>query len=287
MPRFSKPFQRKNRLETRQPLQLIFLIPAGLAVLFIALTFLGLLWNIPWSKLFNFVTNDTSLDALQLSLIVSVLAAIIAGILGMPLAVLMNRAEKSNNFRWLQIIIRGLVLLPLVLPPVVGGIALLFAFGRNGLIGQWLYKWFDISLPFTTASAVLASVFVALPFFVLSTETVLQGTKPELEETARAFGARGSGLFFRIIFPQILPGVLSGLLLSFARSLGEFGATITFAGNLSGRTQTLPLAIFESLESGKSNEALAVSLILLLLAAIILVLLHNRWVPALVNSTKR
>lgn len=263
----------------KKPFPLLFWIPAVLAVLFIALTFLGLLINIPWSDIFSFITNSTVRQALRTSLIVSFLAAFFSGILGLPLALLIH---KSTGI--IRTSLRSLIFLPLVLPPVVGGTALLFAFGRNGLFGKWLYDWTGITLPFTTAGAVLAAIFVALPFFVLSAETALLQTNPELEESAQAIGANGFKMFSKVIFPQILPGVLTGLLLSWARALGEFGATITFAGNLAGRTQTLPLAVFETLESGRSNEALAISLLLMLIGAIVLILFQSRWIPALVGK---
>ena len=261
--------------ELKERISPLVAVPALMAFLFLTVAVLGLLWRAPWGSLFEYLGSSTTRKALQTSLIVSLSAAFFSALFGLPLAYVMAKINDP-----LKAVFRVMVLLPLVLPPVAGGAALLFALGRRGLIGQWLYNWFDISLPFTTAGAILAATFVALPFFVISTETALAQTKPDLEETAKTFGAGRLAVFIKIIFPQILPGVLAGVALSWARAIGEFGATITFAGNLEGRTQTLPLAMFEALESGRQNEALAISLLLLAISALILILLRSHWLSA-------
>ncbi len=267
--------------QTKEKISPLVAAPAALAFLFLAAAVLGLLWRAPWSSIFTHLTSNTTTEALKTSLIVSISTALLSALFGMPLAYALSKITGR-----LQAFLRVVVLLPLVLPPVAGGTALLFALGRRGLIGQWLYDWFDISLPFTTAGAILAATFVALPFFVISTETALAQTRPELEDTARAFGAGRLAIFTKIIFPQILPGVLAGIALAWARAVGEFGATITFAGNLAGRTQTLPLAMFEALESGRQNEALTISLLLLAVSAAILILLRSHWLSPFSGSRR-
>ena len=173
--------------------------------------------------------------------------------------------------------LRALVLLPMVLPPVVGGIALLFALGRRGLVGEWLDEFFGITLPFTTAGAIVAASFVALPFFVITVEAALRQTDVRLEEAAATLGASRWYTFRRVTVPAITPALIAGTALAWARALGEFGATITFAGNLQGRTQTLPLATFLSLESGRPEEALALSLVLLVVSLAVLISMRDRW----------
>ena len=176
----------------------------------------------------------------------------------------------------------------MVLPPVVGGTALLFALGRGGFIGQWLKAWFDISLPFTISGAVVAAVFVSLPFYVIAMESALitsQDQLPELENVARTLGLPPLSVLYRVTLPRVRPAMVAGLALAWARALGEFGATITFAGNLPGRTQTLPLATFLALESNP-EEALALSLILVVVSLSVLLMLRDHWMPSSNNSTK-
>jgi molybdate transport system permease protein len=167
----------------------------------------------------------------------------------------------------------------MVLPPVVGGVALLLAFGRNGLVGQWLYKATGFSLPFTTAGAMLAEAFVAMPFLVLTVEAGLRSADRRLEDAAATLGATRWTTFRRVTIPMVAPSLFAGLALAWARALGEFGATITFAGNFPGTTQTVPLAVYVALES-QPDVAIVLSLLLLAFSIVVLVSLRDRWFPA-------
>jgi molybdate transport system permease protein len=166
----------------------------------------------------------------------------------------------------------------MVLPPVVGGVALLLAFGRNGLVGQWLYKATGFSLPFTTAGAMLAEAFVAMPFLVLTVEAGLRSADRRLEDAAATLGANRWTTFRRVTIPMVAPSLFAGLALAWARALGEFGATITFAGNFPGTTQTVPLAVYVALES-QPDVAIVLSLLLLAFSIVVLVSLRDRWFP--------
>jgi molybdate transport system permease protein len=164
----------------------------------------------------------------------------------------------------------------MVLPPVVGGAALLLAFGRRGLLGQWLYRWFDLRLPFTTAGAILAEAFVAIPFLVLTAEAAFRSLDRRYEDAARTLGASRGTVFLRVTIPLSAPALSAGAVLCWARALGEFGATITFAGNFPGKTQTMPLAVYLALES-RPEAAITLSLVLLAVSVIVLVSLRDRW----------
>ncbi|MGE4566225.1 MAG: molybdate ABC transporter permease subunit, partial [Acidimicrobiales bacterium] len=250
---------------------------AGLTVALLALPLVGLLQRMPWSSLGNPLTNHGTLEALKVSLTVSLLATIMVFLLGTPLAWAIARVSVPGRR-----FIRALIMLPMVLPPVVGGTALLFALGRQGLVGQWLNQWFGITLPFTLAGAVVAAIFVALPFYVIAVEGALQSAGQhleDLEDMAGTLGASPWNVLRRITYPQVLPAMGAGLALAWARALGEFGATITFAGNLPGRTQTLPLATFLALENNP-EEALVLSLILLVASLGVLIGLRDRWMPS-------
>jgi molybdate transport system permease protein len=168
------------------------------------------------------------------------------------------------------------VLLPMVLPPVVGGVALLAAFSRRSPLGSWLFDVFGIQLTFSRAGVVLAEAFVAMPFFVITVEAALRGLDARYEQVAAGLGARPTQVFRRVTLPLVAPAVAAGAILSWARALGEFGATITFAGNIEGRTQTLPLAIYLQLESDPGS-AVALSLVLLIVSFVVLVALRDRW----------
>jgi molybdate transport system permease protein len=213
------------------------------------------------------------LDALRVSVTVSAMAAAIVVVLGTPLAWMLARVDIP-----MRRLVRALVILPMVLPPVVGGTALLFALGRRGLVGQWLDRWFDITLPFTMAGAVVAATFVALPFYVMTVEGALRTMGNDLEQMAGTLGAPPLAVLRRVTLPRLLPAMGAGLALAWARALGEFGATITFAGNLPGRTRTLPLATFQALESDP-EAALALSLVLLAVSLVVLLPTRDRWLP--------
>ncbi len=195
-------------------------------------------------------------------------------VLGVPLAWVLARAEFPGRR-----LVRALVTVPLVLPPVVGGVALLLVFGRRGLIGSWLNDTFGVSLPFTTAGVVVAEAFVAMPFLVISVEGALRGADARYEEAAATLGASRWTAFRRVTLPLIAPGVAAGAVLCWARALGEFGATITFAGNFPGRTQTMPLAVYLALEQDL-DAAIVLSLLLLLVSVTILAALRDKWVAA-------
>jgi molybdate transport system permease protein len=254
----------------RRPPPVVIAVAAVAAALF-ALPLAGLLWRAPWTGLWQHLTTPEAVAALRVSMVTSVTAAAVSVLLGLPLAWLLARAEFP-----LKALVRAVVILPLVLPPVVGGIALLFALGRRGLVGQYLERWFGIGLPFTTAGAVIAATFVAMPFFVLALEAGFRGVDHRLEEAARTLRAGRWTVFRRVTLPLLGPSLAAGVVLAWARALGEFGATITFAGNFPGRTQTLPLAAYLALESDP-GEAIALSLVLLVVSGAVLVGLRGRW----------
>jgi len=246
-------------------------LPAALALLFLGLPLLALLVKAPWDRLWSILTSTTSLQALRLSLETASAATVLAFLVGVPLAWVLARAEFPGRR-----LARALVTVPLVLPPVVGGIALLLAFGRRGIVGQYLDSCCGITLPFTTAGVVVAEAFVAMPFLVITVEGALRGLDTRFEDAAATLGASRLGVFRRVTLPLIVPSLAAGGVLTFARALGEFGATITFAGNLPGVTQTLPLAVYVGLE-GDPSEAVALSLVLLAVSVIVLVALRDRW----------
>ena len=242
------------------------------AAVFLALPLVGLLQRTPWGDLASLLSEPEATAALRLSLVVAVSATVLATALGVPLAWLLAR----GRFRG-RALVRALVLLPMVLPPVVGGVALLFALGRRGLVGQYLDEWFGITLPFTTGGAVVAATFVALPFLVITVESGLRSLDPGYEEAARTLGASRAATFWRVTVPLLAPQLAAGAALAFARALGEFGATITFAGNVEGRTRTLPLAVYTALQTDR-EAAVALSVVLLFVSLLVLVLLRDRLV---------
>ncbi|MFF3544101.1 ABC transporter permease [Streptomyces platensis] len=253
--------------------------PALVAVAFLLLPLLGILARTNWSDLGTHLTSPGVLEALRLSLLVSFCALGLALLLGVPLAWLLARV----SFRG-KVLVRSLVLLPMVLPPTVGGVALLLGFGRRGLLGPWLEDTFGIVLPFHTSGAVVAATFVAMPFLVISLEGTLAGLRPSYEETAASLGASPVRVFCTVTLPMVAPGLAAGAALTWARALGEFGATITFAGNLPGTTQTLPLQVYLLLQNSP-EAATSVSLLLLVIAMAVLVCLRGRWTGA--TSTDR
>ncbi len=256
---------------TRRPSALM--VPASLAVLLLAIPLVGLLQRAPWSSLTDRLSDEAVVDAARVSLVVSLSAAALSLVLGLPLAWALARAEIPG-----QRFIRAVVMVPMVLPPVVGGTALLFALGRRGLLGQWLDRWFGITLPFTTAGAIVAATFVALPFFITTVEGALRQNGTDLEEAAATSGSTPINTFIHVTVPAARESVGAGLALAWARALGEFGATITFAGNLGGHTRTLPLQTFVALESDPES-ALAISVLLLAVSLAVLVALRGRWLP--------
>jgi molybdate transport system permease protein len=245
----------------------------GLAVFLVPL--LGLLSRVPWSDLPSLLAGDVVVDALRLSLVTSIGATALAAVLGVPLAWLLARVEFPG-----KVVVRALVMLPLVLPPVVGGAALLFALGRRGLVGEPLADATGLLLPFSIWGVVVANLFVAMPFLVIAVEGALRNLDPRYEGAAASLGAGRWTVLRRVTLPMIGPSLAAGLVLTWARAFGEFGATITFAGNLQGRTQTLPLAVFVALESDR-DIAVALSLLMVVVALTVLVVLRDRWWRAL------
>jgi len=210
-------------------------------------------------------------DALRLSLVCATAATAISLALGVPLAWVLARSRLPGIS-----LLRALVTLPLVLPPVVGGVALLLAFGRQGILGRPLDAWTGITLPFTTPGVIIAETFVAMPFLVITVEGAFRAADRGFEEAAMTLGATRLTVFRRVTIPLIGPSLLAGAVLCFARALGEFGATITFAGNFPGRTQTMPLAVYLALESDP-EAAIALSLVLLAVSIAVLAGLRDRW----------
>ncbi|CAM5487401.1 hypothetical protein GCM10010329_68470 [Streptomyces spiroverticillatus] len=254
---------------TRPPIALA--LPALVAVAFLLLPLVGILSRTSWGELGAHLTSPGTTEALQLSLIVSGWALLLSLALGVPLAWLLARVDFPG-----KAFVRSLVLLPMVLPPTVGGVALLLAFGRRGVLGPWLEDSFGITLPFSTAGAVVAATFVAMPFLVISLEGALGGLRPRYEETAASLGASPLRVFLTVTLPMVAPGLAAGAALTWARALGEFGATITFAGNLPGSTQTLPLQVYLLLQESP-EAATSVSLLLLVIAMTVLIALRGRW----------
>jgi molybdate transport system permease protein len=246
-------------------------LAAGLAVVFFALPLVGLVQRANWSTLRSDLTSPAALEALRLSLVCSLSAALVSLCVGTPLAWVLARSRVPG-----RPFVRGLVLLPMVLPPVVGGVALLSAFSLRSPVGGWLHDVFGVQLTFSTAGAILAEAFVAMPFFVITVEGALRGMDTRFEEAAAGLGAGRLTVFRRVTVPMILPSLVAGTVLAWARALGEFGATITFAGNVAGRTRTLPLAVYLQLE-GDQDAAVALSVALLLVSLVVLVLLRDRW----------
>lgn len=257
------------RTRTRPPVTLA--LPALLAVAFLLLPLIGILSRTAWGEVGAHLSSPGVVQALRLSLFVSLWALGLSLLLGVPLAWLLARVPfKGKAF------VRSLVLLPMVLPPTVGGVALLLGFGRRGLLGPWLEGTFGITLPFHTSGAVVAATFVAMPFLVISLEGALGGLKQSYEETAASLGASPVRVFFTVTLPMVAPGLIAGAALTWARALGEFGATITFAGNLPGTTQTLPLQVYLLLQD-EPEAATSVSLLLLVIAMAVLIALRGRW----------
>ncbi|MEU0968705.1 ABC transporter permease [Streptomyces sp. NPDC005917] len=263
---------RRRRVRSAVPLPL--LLPGAVALAFLLLPLLALLLRAPWSSLPSLLTSTEVWQALQLSLLSATAATAVSLVLGVPLAWLLARTEFPGRG-----LVRALVTLPLVLPPVVGGVALLLALGRNGVVGQWLDAWFGITLPFTTTGVVIAESFVAMPFLVISVEGTLRAADPRYEEAATTLGASRFTAFRRVTLPLIAPGIAAGAVLAWARALGEFGATITFAGNFPGRTQTMPLAVYLALQNDP-EAAIALSLVLLTVSIAVLAGLRERWMTA-------
>lgn len=265
----SRPRRSRRHSRSTPPILLVGL--AGLGALWFLLPLIGLAARAPWSKLAGLLTAEVAVDALRLSAATSLAATAVAALLGVPLAWVLARTEFPG-----RTFLRGLVLLPLVLPPVVGGAALLFTLGRSGLLGGPLERVTGLVLPFHLSGVVVATTFVAMPFLVITVEGALRNLDPRMEGAAASLGASRWTVLRRVTLPMIRPSLVAGLVLTWARALGEFGATITFAGNLPGRTQTLPLAVFVALERDR-EAAVALSLLMVAVSLTVLVALRRRW----------
>ncbi len=249
-------------------------MPAVIGASFLLLPLLALVVRAPWTSLGTHLAAPPVRDALRLSLVCATSAAALAIVLGVPLAWVLARSVWRG-----AALLRALVTVPLVLPPVVGGVALLKALGRNGIAGRWLDEAFGLTLPFTTAGVVVAETFVAMPFLVLAMEGAFRSVDAGLDEAATTLGASRWHTFTRVTIPSVVPGLVSGAVLAWARALGEFGATITFAGNSPGRTTTMPLAVYLAMERDP-DAAVALSLVLLFVAVTILATLRGHWLTA-------
>lgn len=249
----------------------LLVVPAAVAVALVVAPLLGLLAGTEWAQLPARLTDPVVRPALWLSLVTTVATVLACLLLGTPLAWLLSRAE-GRTATWL----RAVLTVPVVLPPVVGGVALLLVYGRNGLVGGTLLEVFGVRIPFTPVAVVLAQVFVSLPFFVLAAEGSMRGIDRRVLDVAATLGASPARVLLRVALPLAAPGIASGAALAWARALGEFGATITFAGNFPGRTQTAPLAVYVALQEDPQT-AVALSLALLAVSVLVLGLLRGRW----------
>ncbi|WP_317496041.1 ABC transporter permease [Haloechinothrix sp. LS1_15] len=245
-------------------------VPAGVALALVALPVAGLLLRADIGRLPELLTSQASWHALRLSVLTASLSTVACVILGLPLAVVLARTTGRVG-----VLLRTVVLLPLVLPPVVGGLALLYLFGVHGFLGYLLDVVAGVRVPFTTAAVVIAQTFVAMPFLVVSLEGALRSGGAEHERVAATLGARPWTVFRRVTCPLLLPALVSGAVLSFARALGEFGATITFAGSLQAVTRTLPLEVYAQSESDV-DSAIALSLLLIVIAVVVIAVARPR-----------
>jgi molybdate transport system permease protein len=270
----SVPDRSKPRSAGRARPPIPALILGSIAILFFVLPLAGLLWRAPWSDLWSSLSKGEAPTALKLSIICSLWATGLSVVFGVPLAWMLARVQFPGRS-----IVRALCTLSMVVPPVVGGIALLYALGRRGLVGQYLLRWFDIRLPFTTAGVVVAQTFVAMPFLVITVEGALRQLSQRHEEAARTLGGSGWYVFRRITLPAIRPALIAGAVLAWARALGEFGATITFAGSFPGTTRTMPLEVYLQLDTDP-KIAIAMALVLIAVSFIVLVSLRERWLGA-------
>lgn len=247
------------------------LVPAALGAAFLVLPVLGLLIRTPWSSLPQQLTAPGVGEALRLSLLSATAATALSLVLGVPLAWVLARSRIRGRS-----LLRALVTVPLVLPPVVGGVALFLVLGRQGIVGSWLHDAFGITIPFTTTAVVIAETFVAMPFLVISVEGALRAADARFEDVAATLGADRWTTFRTVTLPLVAPGIAAGAVLCWARALGEFGATITFAGNFPGTTQTMPLAVYLALQR-EPEAAVVLSLVLLGVSLVTLLLLRDRW----------
>ena len=248
--------------------------PATLAVVFLVVPLLGLATAVPWTDLGGHLADPDLASALWISVLTSTVSAFVCLVLGLPLAWVLARVELPGRK-----LLRALIAVPLVMPPVVAGVALRAALGRSGIVGRPLEQATGWSLPYTTTGVVVAHVFVALPFVVLAIEGALRSADPGYDDAAATLGATRWVTFRRVTLPLALPGIAAGVVLGWARSLGEFGATITFNGSYPGRTQTMPTLIYIERQSDPAGAAV-LSMVMLVLSLAILLALRDRWLAA-------
>jgi molybdate transport system permease protein len=244
-------------------------LPAGIGAVLVILPLVAMISRVDWPRFVELITSPSSLAALKLSLQTSTVSTALCLVFGVPMALVLARTRFPG-----QRLLRSLVLLPLVLPPVVGGIALLYAFGRLGLLGEYL-EAAGIRIAFTTTAVVLAQTFVSLPFLVIALEGAARTAGSDFEVVAATLGARPTAVWWRVTLPLLAPGLASGAVLAFARALGEFGATLTFAGSREGVTRTLPLEIYLQREVD-ADAAVALSVLLVAVAAVVVIGLGSR-----------
>ncbi|GAA3816666.1 ABC transporter permease [Nocardioides panacisoli] len=263
---------------TRDPLgraPLALVVPAGIAVAVLVVPLLAMVATVDLGSLPDALTSEAAREALWLSVLTSTAAMLVCLVVGLPLAWFLARVEFAGRR-----LLRAVVIVPMVLPPVVAGIALRSAFGRSGLFGEPLLHATGFAFPYTTWGVVLSHVFVSLPFVVVSIEGGLRSAGSEYDAAAATLGAARWTTFRRVTVPLALPGIAAGMVLGWARSLGEFGATITFNGNYPGTTQTMPTLIYVQRQAD-SDGAVALSLLMLLVSVAVLAALRDRWlVPA-------
>lgn len=247
---------------------------AIVAAAFVVLPLVGLAVRMPWSDAWSLLSSSTVRRAAWVSLTTSAVAAVFSLLLGVPLAWWLARgAGRAVG------LVRSMVIMPMVMPPVVAGIALLTVFGRRGVVGQWLFEWWGITVPFTRTAVVMAQVLVAMPFLVVAVESAFRQAGPGLEDAARTLGASPWTVFWRVALPGVRSAVGAGVALAWARSLGEFGASITFAGSFPGRTQTLPMSVYE-LVSTDYRLSLVLSFVMMAVAVAVIAALRGRWAVA-------
>jgi molybdate transport system permease protein len=253
----------------RRRLPLPILVAAIIGAAFVVLPVVALVARAPWGRFGDVLAGDGARAALRLSLEVSLAATVLSVLLGVPLAWVLARREFRGRS-----VLRALVVLPIVLPPVVAGVGLLAALGRQGVVGGWLDRAFGIQLTFSTSGAIIAATFVSMPLVVLAAEAGFRGLDPRFEQAAGVLGASPAYTLRRVVLPMTAPQLAAGAVLAWARALGEFGATITFAGNLQGRTQTVPLAVFQQLQTDRGG-AVALSLVLVVISVAVLVAMRG------------
>ncbi len=261
--------------QPRERLSPVLAIVAGVALAFLVLPLVALAIRAPWGTLPTLLSSELVVQALGLSLLTALLSTVLCLVFGVPLALLL-----SHSARWRLVprrLLRAAITVPLVLPPVVGGIALLLLLGRRGLIGQFFAEA-GFGIPYTTGAVVLAQTFVAMPFLVFAVEGALGAADRRTEGAAATLGASRWQVFRLVTMPLVAPGIAAGAVLCFTRALGEFGATITFAGSLPGVTRTLPIASYLALQTDP-EAAIALALVLLTVSVVVLLALRDRWLP--------